>query len=408
MSGIDRRQFIKTGVGGTAVAVFSLPTSAQENSKSADLTRREARYIKKHAAMRAITYKKFAQRFNLTTDEVEEQFVEGLPFNPYESRNSIAINDIFINFIDISVGGKLGDVMTVAWYSDSFKTSGIKSVFNRGIKTGTSGTPIGPGDEGSQRAREENKALASAARQVAQSADNFLSNSSTSTRDSLRQSIENEQQIIENETDTIRKWAQIEPDSYQSIGAVDDGASIVMEFSKRNVRALEEFSDDVNSQMVAVGSTKSQLFLPQFLSAYEQNIEDLRSDIPSTFRNMLFGQSMNIYFLKSEVSRNSDKIVQGFNFETANDGSVVSYDLLPSPDAAVHILTKKSVVEQIANSSNPVSTAQSALDDGQIVIDGQGLVNDIQYETLPGIYDAANNVVDGVSDAVDSISDILS
>jgi hypothetical protein len=397
MQHISRRHFVKAGASGVAITALPLEATAQSSSQDT-LEEIEAKYIAKHAAIRALAYNKFKKRYSLSQEQLTAQFKESLPFLPSEGVDSVSLKGIIINVIDIASGGRLGDVLTLKWYADTFEISGMEDVFSKGIITG-SGTPTGTDNAAAQDGSQENESLETHAQRVANAAENYLSNPTQERKNSLQEALVNERKFIEKNTETIREWTQISPGSYniQGIGTTDEAAEKIKSFAKLNRDTIDAFSSQIDAQLDAIDTSDVQMTIPKFLQIYEQNIQYFADGIPEAFRGMLFGESLNVYLTETTGTKDTEQIQQAVNVITTSEGNISSFELIPSEDAGVHIYTTKAVINDITNSEQPVNEAQKALDDDEIILDGQGFVNDVKYEYGPDIVKTGSDIVDSAS-----------
>ncbi|MFB6071315.1 MAG: hypothetical protein ABEJ76_09855 [Halanaeroarchaeum sp.] len=394
-----RRRVLRAGVVGAvgAVAPFGgVATAATTETDTASLAREEVRYVGKHASIRALAYAKFAKRFGLSRSHLETQFEEGLPFTPTQGIDSISLQDIGTAAVDVATRGKLGDVATVAWYAETFEMSGIKRVYNRGVDTGL-GTPRGIGGAAARAAESENRGLLDRARTVADAAESTLDDPSPGGREGLLRALKRERRAIESETRWIRDWAEIDPNEYPTT----DAAETVRKIARLNVDLLEKFADRLRAHEAALTASDQSLAIPRFVWLYRRNADRFVSKVPAAIRGTLFDASVNLYLFADEVERNPEDSRRAINVVVGPAGAIEHYDLVPAPDAGVHVYTTRNVLRRAANSPRPVLTLRRAKNDGRIVVDGKGIGNDVKYEVAPSVVETIEDVYEGVTSAID-------
>lgn len=400
--GYTRRRALKAA-GGIVAAASVADVGVAEASDEGSIADQQVRYIKKHAALRAAVYERFANRYVVSEEELESQFRDSYSYN---------LKEIILGFIDTHLlGGAIDVTTTVEWYLQTRNQSSLSLILDAGTD------PKSFGGYEAESAQTENLRLADRARyagtsepSVYEAAAAWLDAESANAKAELVSSIDAELQRL-NDIDAIEAWSDIDPGDYVNVVSHSDARTIaesVETMAAANQKLLAAFRADLKAQKrLLTGSSAEQPFFLEMLTLYEDNIGELENPIPFMGRDEFFDETINVNLMAKTGTTNEEDLENSYFVRTKPDGHVAAFDLVGSESANLEIYTTKAVVRRIADSDDPVAEARRALDAGEIEYHGRGYWNTAKYTTVKTVSWAKDSVEDTVDEVGDFIDGLL-
>jgi len=404
---------LKAGVGG----LVSLPLVGQVTAQSErSFTTYEAEFVRKHAALRVGLYTKFADRFRLTDELLLDQFRDSLPLGGPANLRDVSLREQYLFMADLATKGIVGSALTLQWYSETEAVSRISRTYDQGIIADGRASAYGMNRSASSDAAAENERLANRAVDVATAARSYQSNRSVANATRVSETLARERTALNSNTDTIQEWTTIDPRDY---AVAPEGPETVQQVAQSNQAAVNGFKQILQEHERAVDATGTELVVPKFIDAYESNLAFVDEAVPESLRGVLFGDTLNLYFMNESGSTTIENVDFAISVSTGSNGTIQSYALLPQDNVDAHVYTTEETIRTIATADQPGSAAQAALNDDRITIEGKGLTNDIKYgssvwfaenggDLAGGVSDTIDDTVDGVTDAAGELTEGVS
>jgi hypothetical protein len=391
--GCTRRWMLKAA--GGAIAVSQLPIQEKARAEAVQSTERyQITYIKRHAALRAAVYDRFANRYVLSDEELKKEFRDSYTKN---------LKEFIFGFIDTYLFGSVMDaIKTAEWVLQTRDQAYLSLVLDAGSD------PLG--GSSAEQARNENRTLAARARygqnetvSVWSAAEAYENTQTEEQKQELIDAIDAELERLR-DVDAIPAWSGIRPNDYQNVVSntrAEDIATQVKNMATANAKTLQTFKERLERQKrLLTDDVTEKPFALDTIELYESNIGRFSSDLPGWARSQFFNESINLHLVSTAGSTQSEDVVTNYYIQTDSDGTVETFDLVATDDANLEVFTTESVVQRIGASEDPTAEAKQAVRSGEIEYYGTGL-NRVKYGAVKLISSPGNFVddtVDGVTD----------